>query len=501
MDETTLRKLRSMLSKTAKAVEQKESAARALEVYCQVCVRVLMQHDAQAKVAATDTLSQLIANEDINKTIAGELVRNKFVENVLRRLDEDSIRRFEPLLIFLTEKGMFSKEHMLILCDLFIDNLNGDLSKWILHLIKGLLPYCDRELLLVLGDRLKQVKVQDYSKCLLELLGAFAMHAEAMQTKSRQDIFDLNYIWSAIFEGKLRADLADAALDSLVGALSPQSKREYITFAGINFLENLNIELTIKFLLKVKFLACFRSRAEAEDFVLQNSLVQRCIDSCVQFHAEARRTARVKLPEVVPQTGLSLLSQAKIYLDFLQTICAECESCKLSRTHLDLLWVDYCRSPFSNEVADLFWNTVSLDLPRSAIGLFSSKSNAIEFFKSYLMNSKELATMNLTTTAFNSIKKYFELANASIKSYSDLERCQGLDTLWMVALTARDFRVQMAATDYIVDLYYSAIKETAKAGNVKKAVEDSLDRMLASSYKDVKELKSALHVVNKFAVK
>ena len=458
-----------------------------MDAFSQLCIRLLLLHDAQARIAGTDYLSQLIVREELSTKIATELVKYKFVENVLERLDEDSIKRFESLFVFLIDKGMFRKEHMLMVWNSFMINLNEDLAKWILRLIKSLLPYCKEDLLTTLGENLRKVK--NYNKYFLELLGIFSKYAQVFQS----ELFDLNYMWSMIFDIKLPANLKSIALDSFINALTSQSKLEYIAYAGINFFDNVNIELSIKFLLKVKFISCFNKKSEAENFIIQKNLIQRCIDSCTKFHIEAK-----KLPEIIPQTGLSLIAQAKLYLDFLQVICVGYESCQLTKSQLDALWGNYCKEPFSNEVADLFWNALSHDSQRHAIGFFSTRALATNFYKSYLVNTKELEKMNLSRAAFNCLRKYFELYNNSIRGYEDLEKCLGLDTLWMIALTAKDFRVQMIAIDYIMDLYYTAIKVTPKKT---EAIENCLDRMIESTYSNIKELKSILHVLNKFTIK
>ena len=98
------------------------------------------------------------------------------------------------------------------------------------------------------------------------------------------------------------------------------------------------------------------SRKELTNFIEERKLLEICMESCEMFHKTDRKLEAKKFSMVMMETGLTLIEQARVYLEFLFEINFVHETFKLDKAKIDTLWTLYFTKAFSLEHENVLWN-------------------------------------------------------------------------------------------------------------------------------------------------
>eukprot|EP00826_Nyctotherus_ovalis_P028532 TRINITY_DN22533_c0_g1_i1.p1 TRINITY_DN22533_c0_g1~~TRINITY_DN22533_c0_g1_i1.p1 ORF type:complete len:337 (+),score=75.38 TRINITY_DN22533_c0_g1_i1:81-1013(+) len=222
----------------------------------------------------------------------------------------------------------------------------------------------------------------------------------------------LRFLWELTFEQDISKKLKELAIGILAKSINTKEyKRDCIAIVGKNFLSSVNIEASIYFLMTINFVDEFADAKEAENFILNNKLIDSAMKTCVEYHDKIRNYLKKSGNVKNSKAESAFIEHASLYLSFLKAICPVSAKCSLHRTHLNTLWSLYFKSSALGGYEDLLWNALKKENRQKCLGFFSSAGEAKLFFEDYLLNPACFPLQTITLNAFACFRKYFELVD------------------------------------------------------------------------------------------
>ena len=343
--------------------------------------------------------------------------------------------------------------------------------------------------------------------------------------RTQERMYDMEIFWIIIFEGKQNEKLKEIVMESFCKLADkfPDIKEEYIKRIGEiiqNPTKQYYIPRCLQILIRINFIEYMTKKKsnyydnakDLEKYIKENDLIQVVLNSCMDCHqkiaVKIKENPELKKSvltlEVETNDEMTFGKQAKLYLDFLQEVSTASKNFALDMAFLEVIWNLYYIDQFSVEHCNFLWDILQKEKKGDVFGFFTTKREASDFFNIYFSNPKQFILKNMTLPALRCFKKYFDYLNDNKDQYGrqiklSVDRIQGLDTLWNIALESDDNDVQKTSAGYLVEVYYKTLTEINE--NKRAVVEHFITQVLTKQYPDVAKFHLSINVLNAFISK
>jgi len=521
LDLITFNKLMRLMDKLSYLEDNKEAHVTLLSAVCYMCIKLLKMPNATLKVIAMEGFLKYIPRRDLEEEFTKRLLDYKFIETAFCvNSHEEVIKKSRDILIFLNNRNALTKtlfDNIWLCCT---SKVNAEISNSMFELLKNIMPYLSMNCLLLVAEKIKLLKPEEFTGQILKFIGDFAESAFKMMKAKGIELWDPQLLWNLIFEKKLATVLQELSLEIFSNILNanPDYKPEFYQLAGINFAENVNIDLTINFLLKTNFTNNLSKPKFLEEFALNNNLLKCCINSCMEFHQKIKtqiggnntspNSSIVRVQSItVPETNLSFLNHCRIYLEFLHCLATSSEKLMINDADSAIIWNLYYKDPIIPEESIILWEILRKETPEKCIGFFPNMAAVKGFFKKFFENSELFDLINSNIHCFDCFKKYFELINFenmpkqfhSAKIPKKIDELTGLKILWDFSIKCIDQNVQKSASSFLIELFYKFIHD--EKTDVVGIIKQFFIKILNEKYPNSTEFKSAINLIYKFITK
>lgn len=419
--------------------------------------------------------------EHIRKNIYNEkeLVKclgEEFIKTIFNDSHEKILNDCENLISMILRKSSQSKELLTLIISALLDCRSKTAFKAVFGVVEELLGKHEEQMLEILKKDLS--KHRDTTA--IEPPGMFFASTE---TK-------LDFLWYLIFDQNIPFRNEVLPTFTLLLNRNTKFKSKYIGGLGDKFGSNEDIGVSMRILLEIDFTETL-TRSALITFLSEKQIIKNCIESCKAFHTTAKGLALKDGSVVMPETGLTLIEQAGLYLKFLHRVCFVDKAFKLDDSDIDTLWTLYIREAFSPECENIFWTALRRENAKRYLGFSYTLEELDQFFTDYLTNENELPAERMTINAFECFKEYAKLLSGKSKKKEDV----GVEFLWSAVLRTNDFALEKAMTDYIVEMFYEEVYKNPKKST--EILENFLHQILVREHKLPKETRTSLAILKR----
>jgi len=474
----TLNDIHKLLIKFLTLEETNTECCKSSSVIIQFYMKMVESTNISIKAFALKSLPTLSKDKKLAKEVINALLKSKFIEEIFKERNDTVLKEAKDLIDFMISENKFTQSDLSIIWESFISCKEETTTKRILDVI------------IILS--------KSYGEDLLDMISSTPRAKSKVQgsLKKEQESHSasLQFLWKLIFELELSYNVKDIIMNSFITLLtnSNSDKEQYIHMAVVNFEQGVNVELSIEFLLKIKFTDLFIDKTTLEKFILDYKLINGCIDSMILFQDKARK----KGSKEMNKEDLNLRVQASLHLTFLQEVSSVGKRCSLSDEQLNRIWDIYFLKSLIPDYRSILWGILRKKNKNKHIGFFNSLEEVKKFFISHLTNKENFPITELSFEAFECFKRYFEYLNTN--HISRIKRYIGMDYLWHIALKCKNKIVQGSAEDFITDLYFQYMtKEECDSGDV----EEFIEKAVSEKCENTEELSAGLSILNKLMSK
>lgn len=483
LDQARLKSLRDLLITFSTLEETKFEFYKSLSTTIQFCLNMLESSNISTKAFFLKFLCSLSKDKKTANDITSKLLKINIIEMLFKEPNEQLLKEGKELIGSMASENALTESHVAVIWTALVQCREEKVSRRILDVIVVLSSIYGEGLIDMIPKSLSVLPLEEKKK---------PEENDNPRKSHKSQAASFQFLWKLIFELKFSPKLKEIIMDSFVSLLNRfwNDKKHYIDMAAVNFVEGVNIELTMNFLLKVKFDKSFLDRKALVDFIVGYKLIGTCMKAINKLKAKFQK--RQENPKQC-ETRFDLIAEGNLYLTFLHELCPVHEKCSLSEKDLGCIWETFFLKSQLPEYRDLLWTVLKERNRSNCVGFFCSLKEAEKFFICFLASQANFPVSEMNPEAFECFKQYFARVN---KRYiSRVEDYQGIQYLWLLAF--RGGSMQKDAENFITELYSRCItrNEHSSAELTRSLIEDITDS------DSIEELNVGLRVLSKIIAK
>ena len=205
-----------MLNKFVAFLSTKSARTKAFDSILNLCINLLDLPNSSLKIAAVESLSHLTAEIENNDKLIETLIKCDFLNAIFYKFSEDLLGNSELIIIFMIQHDKYTAKDLSIMWKCLMDNISKSGTKAIIKLWNNILPYCNKNIILNLGNQLRKIPINKYNESLLTFIDCFAKYAEALNKTTNDEVFNSQFLWNYAFDKQFPLNLKEKALDIFV---------------------------------------------------------------------------------------------------------------------------------------------------------------------------------------------------------------------------------------------------------------------------------------------
>jgi len=352
-------------------------------------------------------------------------------------------------------------------------------------------------MLLILKELIEKTPKNKLNEPLLYFAKNHAEQAMAKISTEEGTLYNLDIFWDALLSNEVNDQIKDLTMNILYELIKHNNQLiyDYIEKAGKNILCSVNVEISVRFLMKIDFTSYLISIKAADSRDL-SKLTEFITNYQVLENVIKQASEDIPNSDIISQTFT--YSKSKLYLEFIRSVSREfTEIIIIDEKLMNMLWdVFYVKATL--EKSELFFEIMQFDQQSrgiKSVGIFTKLESMKQFMQNYLDTFN--VTHKISIKAFKCFEKYFKISNdlQFTEPLPDVNAFLGIKTLWNFILINKNSEIREKASKLLIRAYKETIKQR---DDRKEIITEFLNKLLEIAATEPEKTLNSLNLLELF---